>query len=60
MKKVALYFALSLFLHSSVWAGTTCFIAQEGGSHVLHKEGDCKARISPCSTFKIPLSLNGV
>lgn len=33
-----------------------CFLIKEGNK-ILHREGNCQKRYSPCSTFKIPLSL---
>lgn len=36
----------------------SCFLIQEGATTLL-REGDCAARYSPCSTFKIPLCLMG-
>lgn len=39
-------------------AETTCFLAVEN-QQIIKKEGDCKRRLPPCSTFKIALSLMG-
>lgn len=39
-------------------AQTKCFIAQEGTTKLI-QEGDCTKRHSPCSTFKIAISLMG-
>ncbi len=47
------------FLTSTITlAQTQCFLAQENNK-IIKQEGDSKARYSPCSTFKIPLSLIG-
>ena len=35
-----------------------CFLLKEGNKFIK-QEGDCKSRHSPCSTFKIPISLMG-
>jgi beta-lactamase class D len=39
-------------------AETTCFLAVEN-QQIIKKEGDCKRRLPPCSTFKIAASLMG-
>jgi beta-lactamase class D len=43
---------------SPLLASTKCFIVMENDAVYIH-EGDCDTRHSPCSTFKIPLSLMG-
>ncbi len=58
MKKSILFLAASVLLSSSVFAETKCFIAKEK-DHVIKLEGDCKARHSPCSTFKAAISVMG-
>lgn len=40
------------------FAANDCFIAKEKG-RILQAEGNCSLRHSPCSTFKIPISLMG-
>jgi beta-lactamase class D len=47
-----------LFIIGHVVADTSCFLASEGGQ-VVKKEGECSQRYSPCSTFKIAISLMG-
>ena len=51
-------FLISLFCTSVSTASTKCFIAKEN-DFVLQQEGDCALRRSPCSTFKIAISLMG-
>ena len=49
---------VSLLLNSQVFADTQCFIIQEN-DRVLKQTGNCTKRYSPCSTFKIAISLMG-
>lgn len=56
MKQKILLLIIALFLNPSLFAGTQCFLVQEN-NRVIKKEGDCESRHSPCSTFKIPISL---
>lgn len=35
-----------------------CFIVSEH-NHIIHEQGECSERMSPCSTFKIAISLMG-
>lgn len=58
MKKSIILLASSILLSTHVLAETKCFIAKEK-DHVLMQEGDCKARHSPCSTFKVAISVMG-
>lgn len=58
MRKLLLFLVLILLLDCAVFAGTKCFMVAEEG-HVLQKDGDCDKRHSPCSTFKIAISLMG-
>jgi beta-lactamase class D len=59
MRKRTLLMLLLLFASNDiVFAGTKCFIAKEGDK-IVAIEGDCSQRVSPCSTFKISLSLIG-
>lgn len=45
---------------SSTQAGTLCtVIADATTGKILRQEGDCTIRVTPASTFKIPLSLMG-
>jgi beta-lactamase class D len=39
--------------------GRATLIVDLASGRVLHRSGDCAARFSPCSTFKIPLGLMG-
>ena len=57
MKKIhILYLVTSLSL--TQFSYSDCFIAQEKNK-ILYREGICSTRYSPCSTFKIPISLMG-
>lgn len=56
MKKIILFFSIALSVPA--WAQASCFLAKENNK-VVQKEGDCKKRYAPCSTFKIALSLMG-
>ena len=58
MKKAILMGLFILLGAMQAPASDVCFIAKEKDK-VLKQEGDCKQRYSPCSTFKIPLSLMG-
>lgn len=57
MKKIILLLCGAIFPSSLVFA-SQCFIAKEK-EQMIHNEGECDKRYSPCSTFKIPLSLIG-
>jgi beta-lactamase class D len=54
MRKVILFLIFSLLLVNHVFAGT--FLAKEK-TQIIKQSGDCKSRHSPCSTFKIAISL---
>lgn len=56
IKPSALIVGLLLSMSSPALASTKCFLIRESGN-VLTQEGICSERTSPCSTFKIPLSL---
>lgn len=60
MRHLAFVFALVLLLAAPAQARTICTIVAdaETGS-VLHETGDCDSRVTPASTFKIPLALIG-
>jgi beta-lactamase class D len=60
MKKtiLLLVLAISWLFSVSAFADTKCFVAKEGDT-IVKQEGDCAARHSPCSTFKIAVSLMG-
>lgn len=58
MKKTILFLSIGLLLSTPIFAETKCFLAKENHK-VIKQEGDCNSRHSPCSTFKIPLSLMG-
>lgn len=50
-------YSFLIFLFAvEVSAYENCFIAKEN-SVIIKESGDCKSRRSPCSTFKIPISL---
>jgi len=55
MKRI-IFFLFLISFNSQAFAN--CFIAQEN-NRTLVKEGNCKTRHSPCSTFKIALALMG-
>lgn len=55
---VRLFLLISVLLELEAVADTGCFIIQEK-EHILKQEGDCTSGHSPCSTFKIPISLMG-
>jgi beta-lactamase class D len=57
MKKV-IVFLCGIVLSFNMAFASSCFIAKEK-DQIIHKEGDCDKRYSPCSTFKIALSLIG-
>jgi beta-lactamase class D len=56
MKNIILFLTLGLLLDSPSIADTKCFLIMEN-NQVTKKEGECKSRHSPCSTFKIAISL---
>lgn len=58
MKKAILFLSMGFLLISPSMAEITCFLLKEK-DHVILREGDCKTRHAPCSTFKIALSLMG-
>jgi beta-lactamase class D len=49
----------SLFLSLPLFANNDCFIAKNKTGEVLAKDDACSLRHSPCSTFKIAISLIG-
>ena len=55
----SLFFAFCIFMVSTVvLAGNDCFIAKEN-NQIIKQEGSCAVQHSPCSTFKIAISLMG-
>lgn len=46
-----------MFTHN-IYASNNCFVAKEAGK-VVKQEGKCDMRHTPCSTFKIAISLMG-
>jgi beta-lactamase class D len=58
MKKSILFLSLALLFNAQAKADTQCFLAKEN-NNVIQQEGDCQSRHSPCSTFKIAISLMG-
>jgi len=58
VRKKILFLSLGLLLSYQTNAETTCFLAKEDNK-IIQQEGDCQARYTPQSTFKIALSLMG-
>ena len=58
VKKSVLALIVLLLLVAQAMADSTCFVAVEH-ERVLNQEGSVKKRHSPCSTFKIAISLMG-
>ena len=58
MKKILLFLCIGILLTNVSSAKANCFLAVEN-NRVLKKEGVCTERYSPCSTFKIAISLIG-
>ena len=54
-----LYLCFYLILCANTTNAEQCFVAKEKGGGIVHQIGDCNNRYSPCSTFKIALSLMG-
>jgi beta-lactamase class D OXA-29 len=56
--KIALM--VSFLISSQAWAATSCFLVKELDTEgfIIH-QGDSESRHSPCSSFKLPLSLMG-
>ena len=61
MKPVSILFALALLaLAAPAQARTLCtLIADPETRSVLLSEGDCESRVTPASTFKVPLAVMG-
>lgn len=55
---MVLFLSIGLLLITPTLAVGNCFLAKEN-NQVIEKEGDCESRHSPCSTFKIAISLMG-
>lgn len=58
MKNRLLFLLGNLIINTVVFAENNCFIAKENG-HLIKQEGSCSVQHSPCSTFKIAISLMG-
>lgn len=58
MKKIIILLCSIILYTKSTIASENCFIAKQNNK-VLREEGDCKTRHTPCSTFKIAISLMG-
>ncbi len=56
MKRIILFLMITLWLNLPALAERQCFLAKEN-NQVIQKKGECKSRHSPCSTFKIAISL---
>jgi beta-lactamase class D len=60
MKYILLLLPALISSASSASAKTICtLIADAGSAQLLLEEGDCRTRVTPASTFKIPLALMG-
>lgn len=59
MHKLILFFCGWILISISSIAAADCFIVKELNSKTLVKDGECSTRHSPCSTFKIAISLMG-
>ena len=58
--RLALLFSVFLTVPVAAEARTICtIVADAADGKVLTEEGDCKTRVTPASTFKIPLALMG-
>ncbi len=58
MKKIIFFLGAFLLFGQTALGDSKCFLAKENNK-VIKQEGDCNTRYSPCSTFKIALSLMG-
>jgi beta-lactamase class D len=58
MKKSFLFLVFTAVFYNSAFANSNCFLLTENNK-IIEKSGDCKTRHSPCSTFKIAISLMG-
>lgn len=58
MKRSLLILLCNLIINTASFADNDCFIAKENGQ-IIKQEGNCSAQHSPCSTFKIAISLMG-
>lgn len=58
MKKILLLLSMCSLFSQPVLANVGCFLVMENGK-VIQQSGNCKTRHTPCSTFKIALSLMG-
>lgn len=58
MSSKNILFLIMLLVSKPALANANCFLATENGK-IIEQNGDCKTRHSPCSTFKIAISLMG-
>ena len=58
MSSKNILFLIMLLVSKPALANANCFLATENGK-TIEQNGDCKARHTPCSTFKIAISLMG-
>lgn len=58
IKKIIFCLISYIFFTTSSFANDNCFIAKEK-DQIIEQYGNCKLRHSPCSTFKIAISLMG-
>lgn len=59
MRKFIIFLCGWILTFISSIAAADCFIVKELNSKILVKDGECSIRHSPCSTFKIAISLMG-
>jgi beta-lactamase class D len=57
-ENVLLFLLGNFIINTAVFAENNCFIAKENGQ-LIKQEGSCSIQHSPCSTFKIAISLMG-
>ncbi|MDX2083237.1 MAG: class D beta-lactamase [Rickettsiales bacterium] len=58
MSSKNILFLLILLVSKPALANVNCFLVAENGK-IIEQNGDCKTRHTPCSTFKIAISLMG-
>jgi len=59
-RRLALAILAGLAVAAPAQAGTLCtIVADAADGTVLREEGDCRTRVTPASTFKIPLAVIG-
>jgi beta-lactamase class D len=58
IKKMVMVLGLGILVGVASEVRADCFLVQENGK-IIERSGDCESRHSPCSTFKIAISLMG-